>query len=131
MATSNWKDILGWGNNQIEDLRFVGYTYAREGKYDIALNIFKSLTILNPKATYDIKTLGAIYLQMGHNIEALNCFEKALKLDPEDAFIKLNRIKALYLLGYRDQATQEAKNLISFPHAQVSSTAQALINCYT
>ncbi len=131
MAKIDWKQVLGWQTKQIEDLRFVGYNYAKDGKYDIALCIFEALIVLNPEGLYDLQTMGAIYLQVGNNINALNYFEKALKIDPEHLPTKLNRVKAMYLLGYKDVATQEAKKLLSYPNMQIANMAQALINCYT
>ena len=131
MADIDWKELLGWGNTQIQDLQFAGYTYAKEGKYDIALTIFHGLSVLEPQSSYNLKTLGAIQLQIGQNIEALNTLEKALKLDPESFEIRLNRVKALYALGYRDQGTQEAKALMHSPNATIANTATALNNSYT
>ncbi|MBI5273747.1 MAG: tetratricopeptide repeat protein [Chlamydiales bacterium] len=131
MAKIDWKQVLGWKTTQLEDLRFVGYNYAKDGKYNIALSIFEALVVLNSQSIYDLQTLGAIYLQVGNNINALNCFEKALKFDPEHLPTIINRIKAMYLLGYKDIATQEAKKLVSHQNIQVANVATALINCYT
>ncbi len=80
MSNVEWLSILGWGNEELEDLRFVGYSYIKQGKYDIAITFFESLVILNPDSFYDLQTLGALYLQKGNNLMALNYIEKALKL---------------------------------------------------
>lgn len=126
----NWKEILGWEDLQIEDLRFIGYMYAKQGKYDIALTFFEALSILNPDNAYDLQTVGAIYLQMGNNINALNHLEKAIKIEPEHYPTRLNRIKALYLLGYKDTATQQARELGNHPNASIAKAAEALIYSY-
>ena len=49
MGRINWRDKLGWDEDQLEDLRFAGYAYLRQGKYDIALAFFEALTVLDPE----------------------------------------------------------------------------------
>ena len=70
-----WNDILGWNQEQLDDLRLVGYSYLKEGKYEVALPIFESLAILLPASVYDLQTLGALYLEMGKNIQALQAID--------------------------------------------------------
>jgi len=98
MSDVDWISILGWGQEELEDLRLVGYSYIRQGKYDIATTFFEALVVLNPNSIYDMQTLGALYLQRGNNLMALNYIEKALKLDPTHAPTLLNRTKALFAL---------------------------------
>ncbi len=81
MSQVDWLSILGWNKDELEDLRFVGYSYIKQGKYDIAITFFEALTILSPDSVYDLQTLGALYLQKGNNLMALNYIEKAIKLD--------------------------------------------------
>jgi len=99
MSQADWLSILGWGTDELEDLRFVGYSYIKQGKYDIACTFFEALVILNPDSVYDMQTLGALYLQKGNNLMALNYIEKALKLNPKDLPTLLNRSKALFALA--------------------------------
>ncbi|MBS0652032.1 MAG: type III secretion chaperone, partial [Verrucomicrobia bacterium] len=33
MSNVEWLSILGWGGDELEDLRFVGYSYIKQGKY--------------------------------------------------------------------------------------------------
>src|SRR5947209_3839602 len=99
MSNINWLDILGWGDEEIEDIRFVGYSYIKQGIYDVALNFFEALTILVPNNVYDLQTLGALYLQKNNALEALRYLDKALLLEPTHHSSILNRSKALFLLG--------------------------------
>jgi len=131
MSDVDWISILGWGQEELEDLRLVGYSYIRQGKYDIATTFFEALVVLNPNSTYDMQTLGALYLQRGNNLMALNYIEKALKLDPTHAPTLLNRTKALFALGYKPQALTQAQLLENHPEPDVASQAQALIMAYT
>lgn len=128
---SSWIDLLGWSQQQITDLRFVGFSYLKQGKYDIAIAIFEALIAINDTNAYDWQTLGALYLEIGNNLKALNTIEKALKLDPNDSPTLLNRAKALFSLGYRRQALAQVKNLEISSDPQIASSASALLLAYS
>ena len=131
MSDIDWISILGWGEEELEDLRLVGYSYIRQGKYDIATTFFEALVVLIPDCIYDMQTLGALYLQRGNNLMALNYIEKALKLDPNHAPTLLNRTKALFALGYKKQALAQAYLLEKNSEIDIANQAQALIMAYT
>lgn len=126
----NWKEILGWGQEELEDLRFVGYSYLKQGKYDLALTFFEALVVLEPQSAYDLQTLGALYLQLGRNLLALTYIERALKINPSHLHTQLNRAKALFALGYRKQALAQAKNLQHNPELLIADQATALLLAY-
>lgn len=125
----NWLEILGWGSDQLEDLRFVGFSYIKQGQYDIALRFFEALDVLSEN-TYDQQTLGALYLQKGENLLALNTIEKALKLDPTHVPTLLNRAKAMLALGYKRQGITAAQSLVQNPDPNIANQASALILAY-
>lgn len=131
MSHVNWLEVLGWEGQQLEDLRFVGYSYIKQGKYDLATTFFEALTILSPGTAYDLQTLGALYLQQGNNLMALNFIEKALKVEPEHNATLLNRTKALFALGYKKQGLSQAQALQKSPDLNVANQASALILAYT
>ena len=120
-----------WNREELEDLRFVGYSYIKQGKYDVATTFFEALVILAPVSTYDLQTLGALYLQKGNNLMALNYIEKSLKLDPTHLPTLLNRTKALFALGYKRQALAQAQSLEKCSQEQIAGQAQALILAYS
>ncbi|HEY2811485.1 MAG TPA: tetratricopeptide repeat protein [Rhabdochlamydiaceae bacterium] len=130
MSDIDWISVLGWGEEELEDLRLVGYSYIRQGKYDIATTFFEALVVLIPQSFYDMQTLGALYLQKGNNLMALNYIEKALKLDPTHAPTLLNRTKALFALGYKKQALAQAHLLEKSLEVEIANQAQALIMAY-
>lgn len=122
----DWLDILGWNDTQINDLRFVGFSYIKQGKYEIARTLFEGLAVVTDNNPYDVRTLGALHLQLGQNLVALNYLERALTLDPNHASTKLNRIKALFALGYRTQASEQLSEILSHQDPLIASQAQAL-----
>jgi tetratricopeptide (TPR) repeat protein len=131
MSNINWLQVLGWGSDELEDLRFVGYSYIKQGKYDIAITFFEALAILAPDSAYDLQTLGGLYLQKNNNLMALNYIERAIALAPNHYPTLLNRTKALFALGYKNQAIAQARTLVKNPDVHVANQASALILAYT
>lgn len=131
MSSINWNEVLGWNENNLEDLRFVGYSYLKQGKYDIAISLYEALVLLSPASAFDLQTLGALYLETGNNLTALNTIERALKIDPTHDATLLNRTKALFALGYKRQAIAQAKALELISNREVANQASALLLAYT
>jgi tetratricopeptide (TPR) repeat protein len=131
MDNVKWLEVLGWQTEELEDLRFVGYSYIKQGLYDIAITFFEALSVLSPKSAYDLQTLGALYLQKGNNLMALNYLEKALKVDPEHEATLLNKTKALLALGYKKQGLLQARLLEKSKHNDIANQATALVMAYT
>ena len=131
MNRINWLEVLEWNKDELENLRFMGYSYIKQGQYETALKFFEGLVILSDEHTYDLQTLGALYLQTGNNLMALNYLEKAIKLDPSHGSTLLNRSKALLALGYKKQGLMQAKTLEVHPELSISSQASALALAYS
>ncbi|MEM8727171.1 MAG: type III secretion chaperone [Chlamydiota bacterium] len=131
MSQINWIELLGWSERQIEDIRFAGYSFIKQGQYEHALKFFEVLTILPDKDVYDFQTLGGIYLQLGNNLSALNFLEKALAMDPAHEPTLLNRTKALFLLGYKKQALTQASKLERSSSPLIADQARALTLAYS
>ncbi|HSX12577.1 MAG TPA: CDC27 family protein [Rhabdochlamydiaceae bacterium] len=127
MGDTNWTEVLGWGDEELEDLRFVGYSYIKQGKYELAITFFEALVVLAPNSVYDLQTLGALHLQTNNNLAALNYIEKALKLEPNHLPTLLNRTKALFALGYKKQGLAQARALETASENTIADQASALI----
>jgi tetratricopeptide (TPR) repeat protein len=130
MSDRNWLDVLGWGKEEIDDLRFVAYSYIKEGVYDIALTFFDALEVLIPPTSYDLQTIGALHLQIGNGLKALDFLDRALKLDPTHLPTQINRAKALFMLGYKRQGLAAALELEKHENKEVREQASALILAY-
>lgn len=127
MGRINWLETLGWTDEQLEDLRYTGYAYIRQGKYEIALSFFQALIVLDPENAYDAQTLGAIYLQLNQPKKALKYFDKALKLEADHTPTLLNLCKALFMLGKTEEGVKLANILKNDPNTYVANVAKALL----
>lgn len=132
MSELNWTQILGWDEEQIEEMRITAFLYIREGRYDVAKHFCEALAVLNPSNPHDISTLGALYLQLNNPVSALNYLDKAKVLDPDNKLIQINRIKAMLELGYKEEGVKLLKDFI--PKCKdpfIASDAEALVQAYT
>lgn len=123
----SWKEILGWNKDQVSDIRFVAYSYLRQGKYDIARKFFESLTLLEPQSAYDHRTLGAIYLQQEEYEKALKSLDRGLDLEPNHDLSLLNKARALINLGRKKEGLDLAKTLKKHKNPFISDRSCALI----
>lgn len=131
MAKSNWVDILGWSEDQLDELRLAGFSFLREGHYKKALLFFEALVILNPKSQYDIQTLGALYLELNETEKALQTLEQALTLNPAHEPTLLNKVKALLIANKRSEALELANALATSINPSIANDASALILAYS
>lgn len=127
----NWLEKLGWNKENIEDLRYTGYSYVRQGKYEIALAFFEALAVLVPDSVYDAQTLGAIYLQLNKTTEAMKQFDRALKLESNHGPTLLNLCKTFFMLGKKPEGLKIAHALKKNPDSSISNIAKALILAYS
>lgn len=131
MGKINWKNTLGWSEDQLDEMRYIGYAYLRQGKYDIAITFFEALAALDPESAYDSQTTGALYLQMGQPKKALIYLEKSLKLEGDHAPTLLNMCKALFMLKRKEEGLKLAGILKNERDPAISNVAKALILAYS
>ena len=131
MGKINWREKLSWKEENSEELRLAAYAYIRQGKYDIAIDFFEALTVLEPDSAYDAQTLGALYVQLGNPNKALKCFDRALKLEADHAPTLLNLTKALFMLGKKEEGLRLATILRNESDPAISNVDKALILAYS
>lgn len=127
----NWREICGWGEEHLEELRNTGFSYLRQGKYDTAEKFFRALVALDPYNAYDLQTLGALLLELDNTKEALEVLSEALKLQPNHSPTMLNQAKALLALGHKEEGLRIAKFLRKNRDLSIASMAKALIMGYS
>ena len=130
MTLVNWRAILGWTDQQLEELRFTGFSFLRQGHYTKALIFFEALVVLDPMSIYDTQTLGALYLQIGKGKKALETLDQALALDPLHEPTQINKVKALLMIGEKVEALQLAQMLQRSEDPDIANDASALFIAY-
>lgn len=130
MSRIKWIEKLGWNEDQLEDLRLVGFSYIKQGKYDIALPFFEALVVFDRESSYDFQTLGALYLQLGRPEEALKNLDRALKLEADHTPTLLNFTKALFMLRKVEEGIKLAEILSRELDPYISNMAKALLLAY-
>ncbi len=126
----NWLEVLGWGSEELTDLRYVAYSYIKQGIYDVALTFFDALAVLSPPTAYDLQTMGALHLQLGNGLKALDYLDRALKMESHHFLTQLNRAKALFMLGYKRQGLVQVLELEKCEDPDIASQASALVLAY-
>lgn len=127
MGRINWQELLKLSVDQVEDLRYTGYAYLRQGKYDVALSFFEALNVLDRNSAYDAQTIGALYLELGQPEKALKYLDKALKLEGDHAPTLLNMCKALFMVGKKEEGLKLAAILKNENEPHISNVAKALL----
>ncbi|WP_213318476.1 CDC27 family protein [Chlamydiifrater volucris] len=130
MIDNEWKAILGWEDDHLEELRIAGYSFLRQGHYKKALLFFEALVILDPVSAYDHQILGALYLQLGENQKALETLDKALRLKGDHLPTLINKTKALFCLNRTAEAAAIANYLKTCPDSVIANDAEALLMSY-
>lgn len=120
-------NILGWKIDDLNNLQFIGFSYIKQGKFEIAKTLFEALEVLHPEDPYNLSTLGGLYIETKEPYKALNVLEKALMLDPQNEISQFNKIQALLSLGFKKQALEACQMLAQAKDPVLKSKAEALL----
>ena len=127
----NWKEILGWTDDHIEEMRVIGYSYLRQGKYDIALPFFEALTALDRDNLYDLQTLGALYVQMNQPLKAERYLNRALLHEEDHGPTLLNLMKSYFMSKKIEEGLRLANILKKDENPMIAGIAEAFILSYS
>ena len=72
--------------NDIQDLLEQGHSFLKESKFDLALGFFEQALLLNQNDPDLWNYKGVALRGMGRYEEAMDFFNKSLKIDPRDKF---------------------------------------------
>ena len=84
-AIKAYKDSLELDSNQPEILLNLGSTYMRQNRLNDALRIFKIASRRAPGRASPHEQMGVCHYHMGNYPKALECYEKAISLNPNSA----------------------------------------------
>lgn len=130
MEKVNWMQKMGWTEDHLEEIRTVGYSYLRQGKYDIALPFFEALVALDRDSVYDLQTLGALYIQVNQPQKAMRYLNKALLHNEEHGPTLLNLMKAHFMMNRIEEGLRLAELLKNDENPIIAGVAEAFILSY-
>lgn len=131
MEKVNWLQQLGWTEDHLEEMRIVGFSYLRQGKYEIALPFFEALVALDRDNVYDLQTLGALYVQVNQPQKAVRYLNKALLHDEDHGPTLLNLMKAYFMMNKRSDGLRLAEVLKNDDNPVIAGVAEAFILSYS
>lgn len=131
MAQINWLEKLGWTEDHLDEMRAIGYSYLRQGKYDIARPFFEALVALDRESLYDLQTLGALYVQMNQPESAIRYLNQALLHDEDHGPTLLNLMKAYFMSHKIEDGLRLAEILKNDENPHIAGTAEAFILAYS
>ncbi len=70
--------------DEIQDLVEKGQSFLKDGKFNDALGFFERALLLNQEDPDLWNHKGVVLRSMGRYEEAMECFNKSLKIDPRD-----------------------------------------------
>lgn len=131
MSKIEWMKKLGWDDTHLEELRNTGYSYIRQGKYDIALPFFEALCLLDHTSAYDAQTLGALYVELDRPALAIKYLDHALQLEADHSPTLLNLAKAFFMSKRIEDGIRLVKILQNDRNPYIAGTAAALLMAYS
>jgi tetratricopeptide (TPR) repeat protein len=126
-----WREVIGWSQDEIDELRAIGYSYLRQGQYKVAQTFFEALVVLDPANLFDLKTLGGLRDIAGDAPGAIDTFTQVLQHAPQDTFALLGLAKAELSAGKQTQAIERLRTLSTSSQKRIALDAQALILAYS
>ncbi|HVK83550.1 MAG TPA: tetratricopeptide repeat protein, partial [Kofleriaceae bacterium] len=97
----------------------------RDGKLDDALAWARKSVANAPQYAHGQRTLGEIAAELGLDDEALAALNRAHRLQPTNAPVRLARARVLTKLGRRDEARTDLSAIVDDP--RVGAEARALL----
>jgi tetratricopeptide (TPR) repeat protein len=105
-------EVFKIDSTDLAALHLIGHTLYEQGRLEDAKNIFEGLQVLDPKNMFVSGILGAIYQKQEQYETALECYDKALNLFPEDIHSLTNRGEIQLRLGRLEEAAADFSKAI-------------------
>jgi TolB-like protein/Tfp pilus assembly protein PilF len=112
-AVNAGERALELGPNSADAHATMGQTLNYAGRPDEAINLLEKAIRLNPyPPSWYLHNLGGAYISAGRYGEAVEVLKKAVDRQPKDQFAHLGLTIAYILVGRKDQAVIEAKEVM-------------------
>ena len=106
-AERQYEAALALDARNAEALDNLAMARFRQGRYEEALVLYRTLAEVNPASAVTRSNLGAVLHNLGRHEEALASIEAALALEPELELAQIGRERAREALGRQPQPTKD------------------------
>lgn len=112
-------DLMRLPRKKLMRLAEVGYVKYKYGRYQEALQIFKTLAIVDSINAYYHTALGGVYQKMGKYVDSVVSYSRALRLNSKELCPYVNRGE-IYLKhkNYKKAAEDFRNAILSDPHGK-------------
>lgn len=101
-----------WDKDEIRIISEIAYSLAQQGRNQEAILLFEGLIAIAPATAYFQSALGALYLRTGNFAQAVERFDAALTIEPNDIIALVNRGESYIKLGNIPQARQDLEKAV-------------------
>ncbi|HEY7162297.1 MAG TPA: hypothetical protein VH815_13610 [Acidobacteriota bacterium] len=103
------RELFALSDQTIQALADHGYMLYENGKYGMAAVVFEALSSLDNLNPEYQKMLGSIYQMEGQYDAAYYRYTMAMRSQPRDIFLLVNRGEVLLKLGRKNEAAEDLK----------------------
>ena len=104
------KEVRGYSDEELYSVARTAYVFYYQGRIAEARTLFQGLYAINPLDSYFAKALGVVELAAGNSQGALQAYDVAVKLSPEDPGGYVGRAEVKLTLGQKAQAIEDLRS---------------------
>jgi len=119
------KEVRGYSDEELYAVAKTAYFFFLQGRVAEARTLFQGLYSVNPVDPYFARALGVIELAAGNAPGALQAYDVAIKLLPNDPGVYVGRAEVKLLMGQKAQAAEDLKKATSLGKPEDPNTHKA------
>lgn len=101
-----------WDKDEIRIISEIAYSLAQQGRNQEAIILFGGLVAIAPATAYFQSALGALHLRTGNFAQAIEHFDSALNIEPNEIVTLVNRGESYVKAGNIAQARLDLERAI-------------------
>lgn len=108
------RDVCGYTDEELYAIARTAYFFYYQGRLDEARTLFQGLYAVNPTEPYFAKALGVVEMAAQNPQGAVQAYDVALKLAPEDGAAYVGRAEVRLALGQKGLAADDLRRAAQF-----------------
>lgn len=130
----NLARVLGVARDEAYSMAEIAWNLMNHGALADARAVIEGLVVLNPQDPYFLRLLGDLARRERNLTMALECYEQALSVSPEDIATRVEKGEVLLHMGRFEEALTELESVLVSEHVQdeqVGKRASTLVHAVT